>query len=191
MTDTTTRPATTVALDIGGMTCASCAARITKRLNKLDGVDASVNYATEQATVTLPDGLTVDDVVAQVEAIGYTATVPAAAQPDTADDDEGARETDPELTALRNRLIVAAVFGIPVLLISMINTLQFDELAMAHVHAWPPRSSCGRRTRSTGPPGRTCATAPPPWTPSSRSARSPRSAGASTPCSGVRPGSPA
>ena len=76
MTDTTTRPATTVALDIGGMTCASCAARITKRLNKLDGVDASVNYATEQATVTLPDGLTVDDVVAQVEAIGYTATVP-------------------------------------------------------------------------------------------------------------------
>jgi Cu+-exporting ATPase len=88
MTDTTTRPATTVALDIGGMTCASCAARITKRLNKLDGVDASVNYATEQATVTLPDGLTVDDVVAQVEAIGYTATIPTAAQPDTADDDE-------------------------------------------------------------------------------------------------------
>ena len=127
MTDTTTRPATTVALDIGGMTCASCAARITKRLNKLDGVDASVNYATEQATVTLPDGLTVDDVVAQVEAIGYTATVPTAAQPDTADADEGARETDPELTALRNRLIVAAVFGIPVLLISMINTLQFEN----------------------------------------------------------------
>ena len=127
MTDTTTRPATTVALDIGGMTCASCAARITKRLNKLDGVEASVNYATEQATVTLPDGLTVDDVVAQVEAIGYTAKVPAAAQPDTADDDEDGGETDPELTALRNRLIVAAVLGIPVLLISMINTLQFTN----------------------------------------------------------------
>ena len=113
MTDTTTRPGTTVALDIGGITCASCAARLTKRLNKLDGVDASVNYATEQATITLPDGLTVDDVVAQVEAIGYTARVPAAAQPDTADD-EGARgnETDPELTALRNRLIVAAVLGV-------------------------------------------------------------------------------
>ena len=127
MTDTTTRPGTTVALDIGGMTCASCAARITKRLNKLDGVEASVNYATEQATVTLPDGLTVDEVVAQVEAIGYTAKVPAAAQPDTADDDEGGAETDPELTALRNRLIVAAVLGIPVLLISMINTLQFTN----------------------------------------------------------------
>ena len=127
MTDTTTHPATTVALDIGGMTCASCAARITKRLNKLDGVEASVNYATEQATVILPDGLTVDEVVAQVEAIGYTAKVPTAAQPDTADDDEGGGETDPELTALRNRLIVAALLGIPVLLISMINTLQFTN----------------------------------------------------------------
>ena len=127
MTDTTTRSGTTVALDIGGMTCASCAARITKRLNKLDGVEASVNYATEQATVTLPDGVTVDEVVAQVEAIGYTAKVPPAAQPDTADDDEGGGETDPELTALRNRLIVAAVLGIPVLLISMINTLQFEN----------------------------------------------------------------
>jgi Cu+-exporting ATPase len=128
MTDTTTTtpPATTVTLHIGGMTCASCAARITKRLNKLDGVDASVNYATEQATVTLPEGLTVDEVVAQVEAIGYTANVPAAAQPDTVDDD-GAREPDPELTALRDRLVVAAVLGIPVLLVSMINTLQFTN----------------------------------------------------------------
>ena len=127
MTDTTTHPRTTVALDIGGMTCASCAARITKRLNKLDGVEASVNYATEQASVTLPDGLTVDEVVAQVEAIGYTATVPAAAQSDNADNDNGRGETDPELTALRNRFIVAAVLSIPVLLISMINTLQFTN----------------------------------------------------------------
>ncbi len=129
MTDTTTRPSTTVTLDIGGMTCASCAARITKRLNKLDGVDASVNYATEQATVNLPEGLTVDEVVAQVEATGYTATVPAAAQPDNPKDGEDGTETeaDPELTALRNRLIVAAAFGIPVLLISMINTLQFTN----------------------------------------------------------------
>ena len=126
MTDTTTRPGTTVALDIGGMTCASCAARITKRLNKLDGVDATVNYATEQATVTLPDGLSVDEVVAEVEAIGYTANLPVAGEPDNVDDD-GAGETDPELTALRSRLIVAAVLGIPVLLISMINTLQFTN----------------------------------------------------------------
>ncbi|MET0145484.1 MAG: heavy metal translocating P-type ATPase [Ilumatobacteraceae bacterium] len=127
MTDTTTRPATTVALDIGGMTCASCAARITKRLNKLVGVDASVNYATEQATVTVPDGVSVEEIVAQVEAIGYTAKVPSASQPDTSDTVEDVRETDPELTALRYRLIVAAVFGIPVLLLSMINTLQFEN----------------------------------------------------------------
>ena len=72
MTDTTTHPGESVALDIGGMTCASCAARITKRLNKLEGVDATVNYATEQATVTIPEGVTVDELVAEVEAIGYT-----------------------------------------------------------------------------------------------------------------------
>ena len=127
MTDTTTHQGTTVALDIGGMTCASCAARITKRLNKLDGVDATVNYATERATVTLPDGLSVDEVVAEIEAIGYTADLPVAVPPDRAGDDEEANETDPLLTALRNRLIVAAVLGIPVLLISMINTLQFTN----------------------------------------------------------------
>ena len=86
-----------------------------------------MNYATEQATVTVPDGVTVEEIVAQVEAIGYTAKVPSASQPDTSDTVEDARETDPELTALRNRLIVAAVFGIPVLLLSMINTLQFEN----------------------------------------------------------------
>jgi Cu+-exporting ATPase len=125
MTDTTTHSGRVVALDIGGMTCASCAARITKRLNKLDGVDATVNYATERATVNLSEGLTVDDVVAQVEAIGYTAKVPTTAAPDTTQDT--AEERDPELTALRNRLIVSAILGIPVLAISMINTFQFTN----------------------------------------------------------------
>jgi Cu+-exporting ATPase len=125
MTDTTTRLGTTVALDIGGMTCASCAARITKRLNRLAGVEASVNYATEQATVTLPDTLTVDDVVAEVEAIGYTATFPEPTEPVS-----GAVESDDadaELVAMRNRLLVAAGLGIPVLIISMINTFQFTD----------------------------------------------------------------
>jgi P-type Cu+ transporter len=125
----TADPATTVALDIGGMTCASCAARITKRLNTLDGVEASVNYATEQATITLPAGLSIDDVVAQIEAIGYKATLPVA--PSDSDHTEGEHaevtRTDPELTAQRHRLIVASVLGIPVLLISMINTLQFTN----------------------------------------------------------------
>jgi P-type Cu+ transporter len=124
----TADPATTVALDIGGMTCASCAARITKRLNTLDGVEASVNYATEQATITLPAGLSVDDVVAQIEAIGYKATLPAALSAALSDvEDAEVDRTDPELAAQRNRLIVAAVLGIPVLLISMINTLQFTN----------------------------------------------------------------
>jgi Cu+-exporting ATPase len=126
MSDTTTRPRTTVALDIGGLTCASCAARITKRLNKLDGVVASVNYATEQATVTIPDGLTIDEVVAEVEAIGYSAKPPAETADEAADGNDG-DAPDPELLALRNRLTVAAVLGIPVLLISMINTLQFTN----------------------------------------------------------------
>ena len=127
MTDTTTRLGTTVALDIGGMTCASCAARITKRLNKLDGVEASVNYATEQATVTLPDTLTIDDVVAQVEAIGYTARTASPTAAVTEADEFHHTGVDPELRAMRNRLLVAAGLGIPVLIISMINSLQFTN----------------------------------------------------------------
>ena len=73
---TTTTNDTTVELSLGGMTCASCAARIEKRLNKLDGVDAKVNYATETATVTAA-GVATDEMIAAVEGIGYTATVAA------------------------------------------------------------------------------------------------------------------
>ena len=128
MADTTdaTPATTTVALEIGGMTCASCAARITNRLNKLEGVEANVNYATEQATVTVADGVTVDDLVAQVEAIGYTARLPATTS-SGANDDDSDDGRDAEVQALRNRLIGAAVLGIPVLLLSMINTLQFTN----------------------------------------------------------------
>jgi Cu+-exporting ATPase len=118
---------TTVTLDIHGMTCASCAARIAKRLNKLDGVHASVNYATEQAIVVTPDGISTKELIAQVEAIGYAATVPeptTSAPTDNDDDDHD--EVDPQARALRDRLIGAVVLGIPVLLLSMINTLQFE-----------------------------------------------------------------
>jgi Cu+-exporting ATPase len=121
---------TVVDLEIGGMTCASCAARISKRLNKLDGVEASVNYATEHASVSLPEGLTVDEVIAQVEAIGYTAKLPTPAATPTgagADDAGGDGEDDPELRTLRTRLIGSAVLGLPVLLLSMVNTLQFTN----------------------------------------------------------------
>ena len=62
-----------VDLRIAGMTCASCAARVEKRLNELDGVTATVNFATEQARVQAPSGVTVDELVAQVETTGYTA----------------------------------------------------------------------------------------------------------------------
>ena len=65
-----------VDLQIGGMTCASCAARIEKKLNRMPGVEASVNYATEKAHVVLPEGTAVDAAIATVEATGYTATVP-------------------------------------------------------------------------------------------------------------------
>jgi Cu+-exporting ATPase len=130
MTDapTSERPTTQVTLDIDGMTCASCAARITKRLNKIDGVDASVNFATEQATVTLPDDMPVHDLVAQVEAIGYGAKDPAAAAPTTDAHDGGGHEHHhPEVDALGQRLVLAAVLGIPVLVLSMVNTFQFDN----------------------------------------------------------------
>ncbi|MEN2736976.1 heavy metal translocating P-type ATPase [Microbacterium sp. X-17] len=104
---------------IGGMTCASCAARVEKKLNKLDGVEASVNYATEKATVFAPAGYDTAVLVAQVESAGYTAAVPA---PPAGPDERGA---DPELASLRRRLIVSAALGLPVVLLSMIPALQF------------------------------------------------------------------
>lgn len=133
MTDapTSERPTTQVTLDIDGMTCASSAARITKRLNKLDGVEASVNFATEQATVTVPEDLPVHELVAQVEAIGYGATDHAAASAPGAHDqgggDGGHEHHHPDVDGLRDRLIVAAVLGIPVLALSMVNTFQFEH----------------------------------------------------------------
>ncbi|MFE4467181.1 heavy metal translocating P-type ATPase [Leifsonia sp. NPDC056824] len=104
---------------IGGMTCASCAARVEKKLNKLDGVEASVNYATEKATVFAPAGYDTAVLVAQVESAGYTAAVPAPAL------QGAARAADPELASLRRRLIVSAALGLPVVLLSMIPALQF------------------------------------------------------------------
>ena len=69
-----------VTLALGGMTCASCASRIEKRLNRIDGVHATVNFATEQASIDFRDDVTRDELVAAVEATGYTATLPAVAR---------------------------------------------------------------------------------------------------------------
>ena len=109
-------------LPIRGMTCASCASRIERRLNKLDGVSATVNYATEKASVDYDaDAVAPDQLVAAVEAAGYSADLPAAA---TAD---GATPDGDETRPLRLRLIASALLSLPVLLISMIPALQFDH----------------------------------------------------------------
>ena len=85
-----------VDLQIGGMTCASCAARIEKKLNRMAGVQASVNYATEKAHVVLPEGTGVDAAIATVEATGYTATPARATAPPTAAGDAGVDRTPVE-----------------------------------------------------------------------------------------------
>ncbi|MBY0291265.1 MAG: heavy metal translocating P-type ATPase [Mycobacteriaceae bacterium] len=116
---------TSIELDIGGMTCASCAMRIEKKLNKLDGVAATVNYATEKASVSVPDGYDPAALIAEVEKTGYTAALPAPTS--TAPADTGADEDrpDPELTSLRQRLIGAVVLSVPVILLAMVPALQF------------------------------------------------------------------
>ena len=149
---------------IGGMTCASCAARIEKRLNKLDGVTATVNYATEQAKVARRRrASTVDDLVAQVEAAGYTARAARPAVDERAGRDRPTADVD-ETRPLRDRLIVSALLSVPVVVLAMIPALQFDVLAVAVADARRAGRRRGARGRSTGPPGSTCATPPPRWT---------------------------
>ncbi len=132
MTATTANPSTQsstipVTLDITGMTCASCAARITKQLNRLDGVDATVNYATEQATATLAGDVTTDELIAAVESIGYGASpVRTATSGEQPSPSNAGSERDTELHATQVRLVGVLVLGVPVLVLSMINTLQFE-----------------------------------------------------------------
>src|SRR3954466_9552593 len=102
-----------VELEITGMTCASCANRIERKLNKLDGVSASVNYATERARVSHPDTVGTDQLLAAVAAAGYAATLPG---PDESRGDE--------LGALRQRLVVSALLSLPVVLMAMVPALQ-------------------------------------------------------------------
>ncbi|MDX2824624.1 heavy metal translocating P-type ATPase [Streptomyces ipomoeae] len=127
-----TAPVSGVELTIGGMTCASCAARVEKKLNRMDGVTASVNYATEKAKITYPAGMEVADLIATVVKTGYTAEEPPPpAPPETATPadatPESAATEDPELTALRQRLTVSALLATPVVLMSMVPALQFDN----------------------------------------------------------------
>ncbi|MFJ8467687.1 heavy metal translocating P-type ATPase [Streptomyces swartbergensis] len=121
MTTDTTGTAAEVELAIGGMTCASCAARIEKKLNRMDGVAATVNYATEKAKVSYSGDVSVGDLIATVEATGYTAQEPAP----PAGQEERAEEPD-ELRPLRQRLITAVVLAVPVVAMAMIPALQFE-----------------------------------------------------------------
>ncbi|GAA3858653.1 heavy metal translocating P-type ATPase [Streptomyces sedi] len=132
-----------VELAIGGMTCASCANRVERRLNKMDGVTATVNYATEKASVSYPEGVTVDELVARVEATGYTAEPPPppAPAPDPADGDAD-RAADPaeegRLLALRQRLLASAVLTVPVIALAMVPAWQFTHWQWISLAlAWP------------------------------------------------------
>ena len=129
MTTSTPVSGPSVELRIGGMTCASCANRIERKLNKLDGVAATVNYATEKATVTVPDGYDPALLIAEVEKTGYTAALPTPRTPmpsDASGDTPHAVDTaDPELASLRHRLRASAVLTVPVVAMAMIPALQF------------------------------------------------------------------
>ena len=127
---------TEVDLDITGMTCASCAARVEKKLNRMPGVIATVNYGTDRAHIALPEGTSIDDAIATVEATGYTAQ-----RPRVEFDPEHAHD-DPELRDLRRRVTISAILTAPVVALAMIPPLQFDywqwiSLALAApVVAW-------------------------------------------------------
>ena len=108
----------TIELDITGMTCASCANRIERKLNKLDGVTATVNYATERAKVSYLDDVPTDLLIETVAAAGYSAALP---HTEAAHD-----EVDPT-RGLRDRLVVSALLGFPVLVLSMVPPLQFTN----------------------------------------------------------------
>ncbi|CAL9533582.1 Copper-exporting P-type ATPase [Streptomyces sp. enrichment culture] len=114
-----------VELLIGGMTCASCAARVEKKLNRMEGVTATVNYATEKARITYPPGVEVADLITTVVRTGYTAEEPAPPRRD--DEEDTASGTDPETAALRTRLVVSALLALPVVLLAMVPPLQFDH----------------------------------------------------------------
>ncbi|MEU7926482.1 heavy metal translocating P-type ATPase [Micromonospora sp. NPDC049107] len=122
MTTTSSRPLpeapNRIELAIGGMTCAACAARVEKKLNRMDGVSATVNYATEKATVRYADDVTPDDLIETVQKTGYTAALPT---PPTAEPPP----QDP-LRGPRTRLWVSAVLSVPVVLLAMVPPWQFD-----------------------------------------------------------------
>ncbi len=127
---TTTNPTTTpgghVELAVGGMTCASCAARVERRLNRIEGVAATVNFATEHADITYPETVTTAELVAQVEAVGYTAKLTDIPVADKGGGTSGSESVgDHPRRALRQRLVVSLALAAPVVVMSMIPAAQF------------------------------------------------------------------
>ena len=124
-------------LQVGGMTCSSCAARIERKLNKLEGVAATVNYATEQANITFDANIvSPEQLVATIEATGYTAELP---KPQT-------EEPVLQVDDLQRRLWLSGIFGIPVAVLSMVPMFQFDywqwvafalTTPVVTISAWP------------------------------------------------------
>ncbi|MEV6334616.1 heavy metal translocating P-type ATPase [Nocardia vinacea] len=121
MTTATQPSAGQVELVIGGMTCASCANRIEKKLNRLDGVTATVNYATEKARVDFSGDISPEQLIATVEQAGYTAALPRIEEPA-----ETAADEDPT-AALRTRLLISLMLTVPVIALAMVPALQFDN----------------------------------------------------------------
>jgi len=146
-------------LRVGGMTCASCAARVERTLNRIPGVHAEVNFATEAARVEATAGTTDADIVHAIEGAGYTAEFPSDDTADgafTGDVPEQSHEASPELAALRRRLIASAALALPVIALSMIPVLQFRDwqwvaLALATPvatwGAWPFHRAAWRNLR--------------------------------------------
>ncbi|PRY54025.1 Cu+-exporting ATPase [Knoellia remsis] len=114
---------TSIELDISGMTCASCANRIERKLNKLDGVTATVNYATEKARVEFPETVSPDDLLTTVQSAGYAARLPRVDESPSATG-ESEEEVDPT-RSLRDRLVISAVLSVPVIAMAMVPALQF------------------------------------------------------------------
>ncbi|MGH3936582.1 MAG: heavy metal translocating P-type ATPase [Pseudonocardiaceae bacterium] len=144
-------PAHQVELAISGMTCASCAARIERKLNRLDGVQASVNYATEKARISHTNGVTAEQLVATVVRTGYTAELTQAevGHPEPSAGNDGVR-------ALRKRLVGSAVLAIPVIAVAMVPALQFPgwqwlslllAAPVAGWGAWPFHRAAWRNLR--------------------------------------------
>ncbi|MBT2540253.1 cation-translocating P-type ATPase [Streptomyces sp. ISL-44] len=137
---------TTTDLTVGGMTCAACVNRVEKRLGKIEGVSATVNLATGRARVVHPAGITADELVAAVARSGYTAELHAPPEPQCQTEKEAAEQVPEADRSERERLLITVLLSVPVMVLSMVPTLQFRNwqwlcLALASPvvvwSAWP------------------------------------------------------